>query len=242
MKEEELYRPVKDFLEAQGFQVKAEINHCDLVAVRGAEPAVVVELKLSLNLEVLLQAVDRTRVSELVYVAVPEAGARARLSSRSARRAIKRLFRMLGLGLLTVGFRTPAGKPRGVPRIEVLVEPAPYAPRKSLRQQRRLEREFHARVGDFNTGGTHRTHRLTAYRQDALMCARFLGEHGTSAPLAVKKATGVERAGQLLYRNVYGWFRRPRTGCYELSQSGLDALVLYAEAVNELAKRSSRDP
>ena len=237
VKETELYQPVKDFLQAQGFEVKAEVENCDLVAIRGCEAPLVVELKRSLNLEVLLQAVDRTRLVELVYVAVPEAGTRGRLASRSARRSIGRMFQMLGIGLLTVGFRVRAGNDQGVPVIEVLNEPAPYAPRKNLRQQRQLRREFHARVGDFNTGGSHAIERLTAYRQDALICASFLHVRGASAPAQVKKATGVERAGALLYRNVYGWFERPQTGCYELSDAGHQALLRYHEVVSALMAR-----
>src|SRR5258707_12209432 len=55
-----LYLPVKRFLENLGFTVKGEVGGCDLVALSGNEPPIVVigELKLSFNLELLLQAVD----------------------------------------------------------------------------------------------------------------------------------------------------------------------------------------
>ena len=47
-----LYPFVKAFLEARGFEVKGEIVGCDIVAVRGDEPPVIVigELKLTFNL------------------------------------------------------------------------------------------------------------------------------------------------------------------------------------------------
>ena len=45
MPEADLYPPIKAFLEAQGYAVKGEIGPCDIVAVRGDEPPVVVELK-----------------------------------------------------------------------------------------------------------------------------------------------------------------------------------------------------
>ena len=56
-----LYLPVKRFLEKLGFTVKGEIGGCDLVALSGDDPPVVVigELKLAFNLELILQAVDR---------------------------------------------------------------------------------------------------------------------------------------------------------------------------------------
>jgi hypothetical protein len=47
--ETSLYRPVKRYLETLGFTVKGEVCGCDLVAVRGDEPPIVVigELKIS---------------------------------------------------------------------------------------------------------------------------------------------------------------------------------------------------
>jgi len=47
LREADLYAPVKAYLEAQGYVVKAEIGDCDLLARRGAEPPLVVELKLT---------------------------------------------------------------------------------------------------------------------------------------------------------------------------------------------------
>src|SRR5674476_376645 len=54
-----LYLPVKRFLENLGFTVKGEVGGCDLVALSGDDPPIVVigELKLSFNLELVLQAV-----------------------------------------------------------------------------------------------------------------------------------------------------------------------------------------
>ena len=48
-----LYAPVKRYLEAHGFTVKGEVCGCDLVALRGGEPPIVVigELKLAFSLE-----------------------------------------------------------------------------------------------------------------------------------------------------------------------------------------------
>ena len=67
-----LYAPVKRFLEAQGFAVKGEVCGCDLVALRGDEPPVVVigELKLTFNLELVLQGVERSAACDEVWLAV----------------------------------------------------------------------------------------------------------------------------------------------------------------------------
>ena len=69
MPEAELYGPIKLFLEAQGYVVKGEIGACDVMAVKGDEGPVVVELKERLSLALILQAADRLAFSDTVYVA-----------------------------------------------------------------------------------------------------------------------------------------------------------------------------
>jgi Uncharacterized conserved protein len=99
--ETSLYLPVKRFLETLGFDVKGEICGCDLVALRGdSSPVVVVgELKLSFNLDLVLQGVDRTVASDEIWLAV-------RFSKRGRGREqdprARRLCRLLGFGLLGV--------------------------------------------------------------------------------------------------------------------------------------------
>src|SRR6185312_17017840 len=106
-----LYAPVKRFLEAQGFSVKGEVCGCDLVALRGDEPPVVVigELKLNFNLELVLQAVDRTAACDEVWLAVGPAGHKRLRDPR-----VRKLCRFLGFGLLWV---SSSGA------VEVLIEP-----------------------------------------------------------------------------------------------------------------------
>ena len=97
--ETSLYLPVKRFLENLGFTVKGEIGGCDLVALSGDDPPIVVigELKLSFNLELILQAVDRAGACDEVWVA-------ARLSARGKGREsdarYRNLCRRLGFGML----------------------------------------------------------------------------------------------------------------------------------------------
>ena len=88
--ETSLYRPVKVFLEGLGFVVKGEVGRCDLVALKGDNLPVVVicELKLTFNLELILQGVDRATASDEVWLA-------ARLSSRGRGRESDARFRNL---------------------------------------------------------------------------------------------------------------------------------------------------
>src|SRR5882672_387356 len=68
--ESDLYAPVKALLEGQGYSVKGEVRGCDVVAVRGKEPPVIVELKRAFGLGLVLQGVDRLALSDAVYLAI----------------------------------------------------------------------------------------------------------------------------------------------------------------------------
>ncbi len=208
MAEAELYAPIKRFLEAQGYTVKGEVGACDIVAVRGDEPPVVVELKERLNLALVLQAVDRLTVTDAVYVAF---GVGTRGAWQTQTRRVTRLFRRLGVGLLTVSSRGA---------VTAVLDPAPYRPRANKRRQARLLREFVQRVGDPESGGSASRPRETAYRQDAVRCAQALAEAGVLKVSVVKERTGIDRAGPILRANHYGWFERVRTGHYRLSPRG----------------------
>jgi hypothetical protein len=218
MKETDLYPPVKHYLEGQGYAVKGEIADCDVVAVRPGEEPVVVELKLTLNLHVVLQAVARQRASFAVYVGVP----RPCPLLRSHRRHVVRLFRMLGLGLLTVEPRRTGA------RVEAVLDPGVYKPRKTRARTGRLLREFELRVGDPNAGGTDRRRGLmTAYRQAALRIARHLKRRGPTKASEVAGTLDEPRARRIMYDNVYGWFERPSTGLYALSPRGRKEIRLW---------------
>ncbi len=213
MPETDLYLPVKRHLEAQGYAVKAEVKGCDVVAVRGDELPVIVELKTGLTLQLLYQAMDRLAVTEHVYVAV----ARPRRGVGS--HALK-LCRRLGIGLIVV---TAAGS------LEVLADPVPYAPRANTRKRGLLLKEFNARSGDPNIGGSTRKPLMTAYRQDALKCAGHLAEQGPARIRDVKTATSVDRAAGIFRDNVYGWFAKIERGVYGLSEDGRLALARYRD-------------
>lgn len=228
-REEELYQPVKAFLKGQGYAVKAEVRGCDLVARRGEEPPVIVELKKAFSLALLLQGVDRLAVSEQVYLAFA-APTRA-AGWRADRRNILKLCRRLGLGLLMVHPEKAL--------VEPLLDPLPYQPRPNRKRRGLLLREFAQRVGDPNTGGQTRRPIVTAYRQNALRCACLLHREGPTKAALIAARTGVPAAGSLLRDDVYGWFHRVERGIYTLSPKGREALVLYAEVVRELEAAAS---
>ena len=209
--ETSLYLPVKGFLEKAGYAVKGEIGGCDLVGLSEGDPPVVVvcELKMSFNLELVLQAVDRAKASDEVWIA---ARVSAKGRGREADRRYRDLCRRLGIGMLGV---SDAGD------VSMLVASVSPMPRTDPKRRSRLVREHRNRRGDPATGGSTRAPLMTAYRQQALGCAAALA----AGPLRVRDArAAVPEAGKILHSNVYGWFERLDRGVYGLTEAGREAL------------------
>jgi hypothetical protein len=234
-RETALYAPVKRYLEARGFTVKGEVCGCDLLALRGDKPPVVVigELKLAFNLELVLQGINRTAACDEVWLAVRLAGRRSR--ERDPR--VHKLCRFLGFGLLGV---SPSG------RVEALVEPGSWRPRRDARRRARLVSEHRRRLGDPALGGSVKAPIMTAYRQRALACAASLagGPRRTS-----EIRVTIPEAPKILLHNVYGWFARIERGTYALTPAGTAALARWPQPASTLgyglgygeAKANSRD-
>ena len=231
MKESDLYLPLKRFLESQDYEVKGEVQDCDALAVRGEEAPVVVELKLSLNLNVVLQAVERLSLTPKVYIGIPK---QCKILNRRRRHIIK-LLRMLGLGLMVIDSDRETGA------VEVLLDPGEYRPRKSKHRQERLLGEFVKRVGDPNVGGTEkRMGIMTVYRQQSLAIGRFLQKQGPTKASHIAQALREPKARDILYRDVYGWFNRVSLGVYELSPRGKQEVPIWqGEVVNTISKNQT---
>jgi hypothetical protein len=208
--ESDLYAPVKALLESQGYSVKGEVRGCDVVAVRGAEPPVIVELKRAFGIGLVLQAVNRLTLSDTVYLAVG--------TWPKNMRDVKKLCRRLGVGLMVV-----IGE-----RVDVLLDPAPYQPRKNTRRVGRLLGEHARRVGDPNRGGSStRVPLMTAYRQEALRCAGLLAKNGPMKVAALKLAAEAPKAAAILSQDHYGWFERVERGIYGLTPKGRAGLAQH---------------
>lgn len=222
--ETDLYQPVKQFLKAQNYIVKGEIGSADIVAVRDQEPPVIVEMKTSFSLTLFHQATERQSITDSVYVAVPRGSGRAFLKSLQNN---KRLCRRLGLGLLTVRLKDGF--------VEAHLDPAPYKPRQSSVKKQRLLREFNKRVGDPNLGGKNKSTIVTAYRQDALRCLKWLSRQGPTKASDVAKQTQVDRARTIMAADHYGWFERHGRGIYAITPKGEAAVKEYAAHIKTLS-------
>ena len=229
-KETDLYPAIKTYLESLDYEVKAEINDCDLVAVKGDGGQIIVELKLKFSLELILQGVERLALTDDVYIAVlaPDTVAK-RNNWRAKRKGYLKLCRRLGLGLMAVDLSKQQRQ-----QVDVLLDPSPYTPRKSRLKQSRLVKEFTSRVGDPNVGGVNRTKIMTAYRQDAFRCSHELANNQAMPVKELKLKTGVSKTATILQKNHYGWFERVARGVYTLSALGRADLEANIEAVEAL--------
>ncbi|MBO5034351.1 MAG: hypothetical protein J6C43_01920 [Oscillospiraceae bacterium] len=224
--EKDLYRPVKEYLESLGYEVKGEVKNCDMTALRDGE-LIVVELKRGFTLELIYQAMDRQRIADGVYVAVP-------LPKRGYMaphiKEMEALCRRLELGLIYVGFSS-----NGTAQVDVAVHPKEAAqPRRDKKRRLAVIREHESRTGSSNTGGVTRRKILTAYKEQALLVAWILRESGPMQALDVRKAGGPSNTTSILGRNVLDWFsREPAAGgsryLYRVTDKGLAALEEYKE-------------
>ncbi|WFS25612.1 DUF2161 domain-containing phosphodiesterase [Rhizobium rhododendri] len=214
--EKTLYLPVKAFLESAGYRVKGEIGGCDMVGLSDDDPGIVVicELKLTFNLELVLQAVDRASVCDEVWIA---ARISARGKGRESDSRYRDLCRRLGFGMLGV---SDAGV------VSVIVQSVTPMPRTNSKRRSRLVREHQRRRGDPMLGGSTKIPVMTAYRQQALAIAAAL-EAGPLRPKDMKLVA--PQAGTILPRNVYGWFERVEKGVYALTEGGRQALKQWPQ-------------
>jgi hypothetical protein len=209
--ETSLYIPVKRFLEGLGFAVKGEVAGCDVVGLgpEGDPVVVVCELKMQFNMELVLQGVDRAACADEVWLAaaVSRSG-----KGRERDPRFRSLCRRLGFGLLGVDARGG---------VEVLLSPTALAPRRDPRRRSRLVDEHRRRQGDPSQGGGSRRPVMTAYRQEALACARAMASEARR-PRDLRPL--MPNAYKILRRNVYGWFVRTAHGVYGLTPAGREAL------------------
>ncbi|WP_145089781.1 DUF2161 family putative PD-(D/E)XK-type phosphodiesterase [Sporomusa sp. KB1] len=227
-REEDLYIPVRDYLVRQGYTVKGEISYCDVTAINNAGILLVIEMKLRVNLEVILQAVQRQRTADIVYIAVPKNN---KVLLTVKWRNICHLLRRLEIGLLLVtNGKTPVV-------VEEALAPEPFnreiSRRSAKRKRKQLLDEFSRRHGDFNTGGSTGKKIVTAYREIAIHIAALLLKYGSLSVKQLKElGTDANKTAGILQNNYYHWFQRTARGVYCLTETGSAELKSYQELVN----------
>lgn len=221
-RETELYRPIKQFLTEREYEVKSEIKDCDVIALKN-EKMLVVELKLRLNLDVLLQAADRQKTADLVYIAVPAQKRSKRIEK------IKYILKRLEIGLIYVGTDGEAKVIFDAVPFDLAVCRARYKKRREL-----IEKEFANRLGDLNEGGSTRKILMTEYRQNALKIVGILYEIGRGTAAQIKKLGGCDNTYGIVYDNYYGWFKRIGRGIYSLTELGKEIYKENCEFIEKI--------
>ncbi|RXI96654.1 hypothetical protein DS745_23435 [Anaerobacillus alkaliphilus] len=223
--EVDLYKPIQRFLVKEGFEVYGEVNDCDIAAVKGDE-LVVVELKLTLNVDLLVQAAKRQRLTDLVYIAIPK----PKYNLRSKKWVdICHLIKRLELGLIVV---STVGRGK---KADVLFHPSAFDRKKSMRQNKRkresLRKEIDGRSANYNVGGSTRTKIMTAYKENCIQIACYLDKYGPSSPKVLRELGTGDKTSSILTKNYYRWFERVKRGTYALTEKGLQDLSEYPELV-----------
>ncbi len=229
MKETELSKPLSLWLKKQGYTVSCEVKNCDIVARKNDE-LLIIELKTRFSLDLVYQAVNRKNMTESVYVAVPVLPGKK--SIPKLKEAKKLLFR-LEVGLIFVRFfKTKT-------RVEIVLHPSEYNPRKAVRRRKSIIREIDGRYSEFNTGGsTNMDQRVSAYKQQALICAWLLDTQGVLSPSAIRKSGGGSKTQQILSGNIYGWFDKVSRGLYTLNPAGEKALKIYKDVLMKIIEKN----
>lgn len=220
--ETDLYRPIYKYLDKQGYTVRSEVLNCDIAAVKD-DDLIIIELKKSLNIILLAQAIERQKITDSVYVAIPRPANKRKWNIQS--KTIQTLLKRLELGLILVA-TTP-----GRPPVEIIFHPSVYQRRKRGVIKRAILDEISRRSGDFNEGGSCRRKLITAYRENAIHIACVLSEVGPMTPRALRGLGTGEKTLSILSRNVYSWFERVSHGLYALSAKGRAELEHYPDLV-----------
>ena len=209
MKETALYLPVKSLLESLGFDVYAEAINCDVIG-RKQEELVIVELKKTLNLELLSQGVQRQKLTNKVFL-WPE-----KEKKNKALRLKEQVIRRLGLGLITV-YTSP------IRTIAKIVFEPQSEDRVNLRERQKLLVELDNRSINPNIGGSTKVPIYTAYKETSIVIANILKKIGPTKLKNIRRFAG-KRADSILSKNFYGWFERVKRGEYAISERGVEEL------------------
>ena len=224
IKETDMYGPVKKLLESLGFTVKGEVKRCDIAAVRGDE-LWLVEMKLSLTITLLYQAMSRQTISPCVFVAIPRP---KKLDKKF--KNVQKILKKLELGLIITALDSE------IPFAEIVLYPG--KPHKIYKKSASVRNEIKNRIGD-TPGGSNKVPITTVYREQCIKVACMMDRHGGEVSPKVLRSDYDcgKNTGLILQRNFYGWFEKVGKGTYVLSDTGREFLD---EAVDNPVVREHR--
>ena len=210
MLETELYMPVQAFLGEQGYTVRGEVGAIDVFAMKG-EHSIAIELKTSISLKLIYQAIERQKIADHVYIAIPKSAIK---SHRDNYQSFILLLRRLSIGLMVCHGEV----------VEVVLDVKEYdlvaSKKRNIRKKERLIQEFSQLKNNVNIGGK-RGEKMTLYKEKVIKIANVLLENPVLSPVQIKKFTQIEEVSSILQKNYYGWFMRIERGLYSLTEIGV---------------------
>lgn len=221
LKESDLYEPIKAFFIENGYRVNGEVKSIDMVVNKDDE-LIAVELKTTFNLKLILQAVDRQKMIESVYVAI----FKPKTINRRYKEVVH-LIKRLELGLITVNMLKSGTR--------VVIEHHPLGVNRKTNHKKRklIIKEIKNRSGVVdNVGGTTGIKQVTVYRESSIAIAVAMSNYEHASPKTIKTITKLNNTGQILYQNHYGWFDRIGQGKYSLTSKGFKAIQVYGTISN----------
>ncbi len=228
-KEQDLFKPIKEYFESYGYICDGEVEDIDLYMEKG-EVSVAVELKKTLDFKALQQAALRQKITDYVYIGIFKPADLYRSSFQDKLYLCKRL----GIGVIVVSKRSKA--------LEIVAEPVvtelSVFQKSNKNKKTTLLKEFQKRKTKSNTGGVHGTKLITSYREEALLVLdTLLSLGGEATTREVRNLCKVEKTTKILYQNYYGWFEKTGTGRYEVTELGLQAVEEFEETLRLLHKK-----
>lgn len=226
--ERDLFGPVKEYFEKQGYICDGEVEDIDLYMERGEEH-VAVELKVDLDFKALRQAALRQKYVETVYIAV----FKPKSLKNTAYRDKLYLLKRLGIGLLLVSKRSQEVQVANEP---VVTELSVYQ-RQNQNKKKKLNAEFSKRRTKNNVGGVRGEKLISAYREDALLVLDACAELGGEVKgREVRKLCNIEKTADILRADYYGWFEKIETGVYRVTDAGYAALEEFEDTIYKLKR------
>ena len=215
--ESNMYEPIRQMLNGLGFIVRGEVKNCDIAAIKEGE-IWVVEMKLSANLTLIYQAMERKAITDYVFIAIP----RPKNSRSKNFVLLKRIISKLELGLILVSLDSP------VPLAEIVIQPI-CGKRTNPKKTESVRKEILGRSPD-TTGGATKTRLSTAYRERCIKIACLLGAKGELSSRELLKLGCEKDTATILRNNHYGWFAKMESGKYSLSIAGNEYLHTNADS------------
>ncbi len=214
MKETELYLPVKTLFESFGYEVKAEINHIDILASK-EDYYIAVELKTSISLKLIYQAIERQKIVDEVYIATFKKHIN---HSKQSYRQLISLLKRLEIGLIAVSNDFA----------EIILESKPFDYAKSRlmyqKKKEKMKKEFKLSKSSLNLGGT-KGKIMTRYKEMVTQIGIYILDHGPSSTKEIKKALNIEKVSSILQKNYQKYFIRIDRGIYDLTKEGREEIL-----------------